>query len=146
MGGLLPEATDKTKGLMPGESYLYSNKKIQNNDSSVFYVKIASISTLYGEGIAQHYEAFIIGSNNYVNHPACAIVSILSHQKKFRATKNILIGSISLGYVNDGNKADLYVKCDAFNHIVRAILLSKGSSVSTFNEMILEKPLGWVDI
>ena len=146
VGGLLPEATNENKGLMSTYKSQYSNILIQPSAGSTRYVKIASIHKINTEGVYSHLSALIIGGNNYVGHTAVSIVSLYDHMGSMKTTINKLIGVNNIGYVKNGDSIDIYVQCVSFNHFLRIIPLSLGQYTILSNEVVSNKPSGWIDI
>ena len=146
VGGLLPEATNENKGLMSTYKSQFSNSLLQTNVSSTRYVKIASINKLDTEGLYSHLSAFIIGGNNYVGHVNVSIISMYVHKGNVQHTRNNLIGGQVVGFVKNSNSIDIYVECESYNYYLRIVPLSFGAYTTLLNEVVSNKPSGWIDI
>lgn len=146
MGGLLPEATNENKGLMSTYKSQFSNSLLQTNVGSTRYVKIASINKLDTEGLYSHLSAFIIGGNNYVGNVNVSIISMYVHNGNVQHTRNNLIGGQVVGFVKNSNSIDIYVECESYNHYLRIVPLSFGVHTTLLNEVVSNKPSGWIDI
>lgn len=146
VGGLLPEATNENKGLMSTYKSQHTNTILRYNDSTLRYVKIASINDLDNEGYLCHLSALIIGGNNYVLQVAVSIISICVHKGSVSKSRNNLIGGQAVGYVINSDSIDIYVECANYNHYLRIVPLSFGNITTLLNEVVLSKPSGWIDI
>ena len=124
----------------------FSNSLLQTNVSSTRYVKIASINKLDTEGVYSHLSAFIIGGNNYVGHVYVSIISMYVHKGNVQHTRNNLIGGQVVGFVKNSNSIDIYVECQSYNHYLRIVPLSFGAYTTLLNEVVSNKPSGWIDI
>lgn len=124
----------------------YTNILLQTSIPSTRYVKIASINDIDNEGVYCHLSAFIIGGNNYVGQVHVSLISMFVHKGDVKYTRNNLIGGQGVGFVKNSNSIDIYVECLSFNHYLRIVPFSFGQYTTLLNEVVSNKPSGWIDI
>lgn len=129
----------KVRGLdANGNSIVTSPQQVVDNTSCLqlkqlygtyvesYYCKIVTM-TLSGstEGNLDNIVLEIIGGNAYTVPNSLLYLSLVCHRETVKASKNSIIGTLSIGYVKNDTSIDIWVKTASYSNSIYVSILGR---------------------
>lgn len=123
-------------------------KQLYGTYAESYYCKILTM-TLSGstEGNLDNIVLEIIGGNAYTVPNSLLYLSLVCHRETVKASKNSIIGTLSIGYVKNDTSIDIWVKTASYsNSIYVSILGRQDRNALIKNVYQKDVPEGYIEI